>query len=157
LGNYTTDNFADLSVCRPLHWPAYEASAWRWAYQIARNQALKWIKVLNRSVPIWPTGDQEQLDEDEDALFDAIFPRYSPISIEEAFEEQILNHLIWESAKACLAQLAERERQILLMRYVQENTLDEIGEYYHINRARVHQILTAIHLKLRKRAKLDEV
>jgi RNA polymerase sigma factor (sigma-70 family) len=134
-----------------------ESSAWKWAYQIARNQALKRLKVLNRSVPVWQTRNQELLDEDEDALFDAIFPRYSPFSIEEALEEQVFNHLIWEAARACLLELNERERRILVMRYVEERTLDEIGAYYHVNRSRVYQILMAIHLKLRKRAKLDEV
>ena len=132
-----------------------ESSAWKWAYTIARTQALKRIKVLRRYIPVWQAAPKNLQDADESTQLDALFQQMSSFSIDESLEEQALNHLILESAKECLQELNEREKQILFMRYADNCTLDEIAERYQIKRPRVHQILTAIHAKLRKRAKID--
>jgi RNA polymerase sigma-70 factor (ECF subfamily) len=133
-----------------------DASAWRWAYQIARNQALKWIRTLKKTISIWETAETG-LDDDEYVLFDAKILLYSPISPEDALEDQVMNKLIWEAARESLSELPEREREMLIMRYVKDLTLEEIAHHYHIKRPRVHQILASIHHKLRKAAKLDEL
>lgn len=143
-----------------IHAPSFagehgESSAWKWAYRIARNQALKRIKVLLRYIPVWQAARKDLQEADEDTQLDDLFFQISPPAHDESLEEQVLNHLIWESAKRCLESLDEREKQILFMRYVDHCTLDEIAGRFKIKRPRVHQILTAIHVKLRKRARID--
>jgi RNA polymerase sigma factor (sigma-70 family) len=130
-----------------------DASAWKWAYQIARNQAHKWTKIYNRSVSVWERGQgtSEQDASDESELFDDIVLIYSPSSPEDALEEQVLNILVWQAAQQYLAQLSPRERKILELRYVQQCTMEKIAEIYGVKRSRVHQLLTAIHLKLRSK------
>jgi len=130
-----------------------EASAWKWAYQIARNQAHKWIKIYSRSVSVWDKGKGvlEQDASDESELFDKIFLIYTPDSPEDALEEQVLNILVWKAAKQYLAQLPPREQKILELRHVQQCTMEEIAEVYGVKRSRIHQLLAAIHLKLRNK------
>lgn len=133
-----------------------EASAWKWAYKIARNQALKWLRTLNKTVSIWET-QTDATEKDETALFDVLFLRQSAYSPEDTLEEQVLSQLIWETAQKSLSDLSEREREIISMRYERNLTLEEIGQQFHVKRPRVHQVLAAIHHKLRKGAKLDEL
>ncbi len=133
-----------------------EASAWRWIYKIARNQTLKWLRTLKKTVSIWDTTNND-LTDDEYMLFDAIILFYSPISPEDTLEDQVLNKLIWESVRECISKLNKRDREIIKMRYMKNLTLEEIAQQYHIKRPRVHQILAAIHYKLRRAIKLDKL
>lgn len=124
--------------------------------EIARNQALKWLRTLNKTVSIWET-QTDATEKDETALFDVLFLRQSAYSPEDTLEEQVLSQLIWETAQKSLSDLSEREREIISMRYERNLTLEEIGQQFHVKRPRVHQVLAAIHHKLRKGAKLDEL
>jgi RNA polymerase sigma factor (sigma-70 family) len=134
-----------------------KASAWNWAYSIARNQALKRIKSYSRMVPILETvqenPDQEKL-EDEDALFkDSNLKNNSPC-LDHELELQVINRLAWQAACECYKELSPREREILDLRFVNDSTLEEIAQIYHIQKPRVHQLLVAIFIKMRKAAKL---
>lgn len=133
-----------------------EASAWQWAYKIARNQAFKWLRTINKTVSIWETC-RDDIEKDEAALFDVLFLSQSPFSPEDALEEQVTRKLIWEAAQRTFSELTEREQEFILLRYEQNYTLEEIAQKFHIKRPRVHQVLAAIHHKLRKSAKLDEL
>jgi RNA polymerase sigma factor (sigma-70 family) len=135
-----------------------EASAWRWAYNIARNQALKWIRSYRRMVPIWETrqeNPEQENFEDEDALFEAIILKNNPASPEDELEIQVINLLIWQAVRECLSELTPRERKILELRFVRDCTLEEIAQIYNVQKPRVHQLLANIFCKLRKAAKLD--
>ncbi len=133
-----------------------EASAWQWAYKIARNQAFKWLRTINKTVSIWETN-RDDIEKDEAALFDVLFLVRNPFSLEDALEEQVTRKLIWEAARSNFSELTEREQEIILWRYEENYTLEDIAQKFHIKRPRVHQVLAAIHHKLRKSAKLDEL
>jgi RNA polymerase sigma factor (sigma-70 family) len=136
-----------------FHGEHNEASAWKWAYQIARNQAHKWAKIYSRSVSVWERIPLDlELDTlDESELFDEIVLIYAPSSPEDAFEEQVLNMLVWQAAQQYLAQLSPREKKLLELRHVQQCTMEQIAEKFGVKRSRIHQLLTAIHLKLRNK------
>lgn len=133
-----------------------EQSALRWVHKIARHQALKWVRTLKKTISVWEVTQQD-LKTDEYTLFDDLLLAYSPISPEDGLEEQVVNKLIWEVIRECIAKLDEREREIINMRYIKDLTLEEIAQRYQIKRPRVHQVLGAIHHKLRRAAKLDEL
>lgn len=129
------------------------SSAWQWAYQIARNQAHKWVRIYQRSMSVWEKvlADSEYESRDESELFDAILLVYEPRSLDDSIEEQVCNLLVLQAARAYLAQLSPREQEILRLRHDEQYTMERIAEVYGVKRARIHQILTAIHLKLRRK------
>lgn len=135
-----------------------DASAWRWAYNIARNQALKWIKSYRRMVPIWEIrreNPEQEKFEDEDALFEVIILQIDPPSPEDELEVQVMNLLVWQAVRECLPKLTTREREILDLRFVKDCTLEEIAQIFHVQKPRVHQLLAGIFCKIRRAAKLD--
>ncbi len=133
-----------------------DSSAWQWAYTIARNQALKWLRVTRRTVYL-PDPQGKDSDEGQDEILHSLILRFNPASMEESVEDQALERIVLENLLSCLQHFNQRERLVISWRYQYQLTLEEIAERLHVRRPRVHQIITRIHQKWRKAAKLDEI
>ncbi|MEW6335952.1 MAG: sigma-70 family RNA polymerase sigma factor [Acidobacteriota bacterium] len=92
----------------------------------------------------------EPVDEDGEAEFGDLLEQY----VVPGTDEEILRSSFEETLREALAQLTEKERQILAMRFGLENdqplTLREIGEELGISRERVRQIENQALAKLRR-------
>jgi RNA polymerase primary sigma factor len=71
------------------------------------------------------------------------------------FEEEVLNDILKDQVNKLLTDLAEREREILKLRYGLDgydiHTLEEIGQSFNITRERVRQIEKRTLAKLRSK------
>jgi RNA polymerase primary sigma factor len=78
-------------------------------------------------------------DEDDTSLGDFVEDTSSPTALDVAAAEMRKNHV-----EQALAELGERERQVLALRYGldggEQHTLDEVGRMFDITRERVRQI-----------------
>jgi len=135
-----------------------EVSAWSWAYSIARNQALKWIRISRRTEPILDIRrenlEREQFD-DEEALFEIVISENNRTGSKDALEIDVIEKLIWKAVYLCILQLEPKDRELLDLRYARGYTLEEIAQIHHITKPRVHQRLDRIIRILRKAAQLD--
>ena len=118
-----------------------DASAWTWAYQIARNQALKWTKTKTREIHFPDSNDGLSIDEEK--LYRMVH-QYNPTNMPSSVEDQVIERLFREKAKEILAKLSRRERIILHLHYDKEWTFKQIADYLKISPPRVTQILKNI-------------
>jgi RNA polymerase primary sigma factor len=92
----------------------------------------------------------EPVDEDGEAEFGDLLEQY----VVPGTDEEILRSSFEETLREALAQLTEKERQIIAMRFGLENdqprTLREIGDELGISRERVRQIENQALAKLRR-------
>lgn len=121
-----------------------DPSAWAWAYQIARNQALKWIKTRGHEVHTRkPGGSDLDIDVDEEQLYrmaNRYDPDREPLSVEQEAEYRIFR----AKAIEILQKLSPREQLVLRLYYEKEMTLKEIADFIHVTPARVTQIMQNI-------------
>lgn len=121
-----------------------DPSAWAWTYQIARNQALKWIKTRAHEVHIQkPSGPDLDLDVGEEQLY-RMASRYDPDSEPLSVEQEAEYRIFREKAFEILHKLSPREQLILHLYFEKEMTLKEIAEFVHVTPARVTQIMQNI-------------
>lgn len=118
-----------------------DGSAWTWAYQIARNQALKWIKTRTREVDFPHTSDGSEINEEK--LYRMV-QRYNPVQIPVAVEDQVIERLFRQKAEEILRKLSDRERLILYLHFEMEWTFKQIAEYLKVKPPRVTQIMQKI-------------
>lgn len=118
-----------------------EASAWAWAYRIARNQALKWSKTKRRDIQFPESSDG--LNVDEEKLYRMV-SRYNPGDVPVSVDEQVEDRLFREKAVEILGRLNEREKLILYLHYEMEWTLKKIAEHLNISPPRVTQVMQSI-------------
>lgn len=118
-----------------------DASAWTWAYQIARNQALKWIKNKAHEERFPETSDG--LDVDEEKLYRMV-QRYNPVQVPAEVEDQVIERLFRQKAEEILRKLSDRERLILYLHFEMEWTFRQIAEYLKVKPPRVTQIMQNI-------------
>lgn len=121
-----------------------DPSAWAWTYQIARNQALKWIKTRGHEVHTRkPSGSDLDVDVDEEQLYrmaNRYDPDHEPLSVEQEAEYRIFRAKAFE----ILQKLSPREQLILHLYFEKEMTLKEIADYIRVTPARVTQIMQNI-------------
>ena len=117
-----------------------DASAWGWAYQIAWNQALKWIKVRKREVFFSQAIDS---DVEEEQLYKTAL-RYNPNNEPVSIEEEVIDLEFRAKAMEILQKLSPREQLILRLFFEKELTLKEIAKFIKVTPARVTQIMQDI-------------
>lgn len=125
-----------------------DSSAWKWAYTIARNQALKWLKIRKREIPFSDNGGDGDPGADAYLAFQAIND-LSPNCLDRGMEDQVIERLLQEKMMELFHLLDERERQILRLHYADGWTLKMIASHLKVTPARITQILQGILRKFR--------
>ena len=142
---------AILTIC--LHAGEYrgrhgDPSALKWIYRIAGNQALKWLKTLQRTIH-FPDSDPSNGSGGEEELMTlvAIQRHLDPNSM--SVEEMVFERIFRDQVLFFISTLSRRERLILFLRFEMQWTFNQIAEFIHVKPARVHQILQSIFMKCR--------
>lgn len=121
------------------------SSAWGWAYRIARNQALKWLKSTRREIRFPEAGD-ENVDAGDTQTQRTIL-HFNPNLDTGTVEEQVLEKMFREKAIEIIRQLNRRERVILYLHYEKGWTFRQIAEHMKVKPARITQIVQNIQRK----------
>lgn len=119
-----------------------DASAWGWAYKIAWNQALKWIKIEKREVPFSQVIDSA-VDAEEEQLYKTAH-RYNPDNKSVSVEDDLIVREFRAKAMEIVLKLSPREQQILHLYFEQGLTFKEIAKLIKVTPARVTQIMQDI-------------
>ena len=128
-----------------------EASARKWIFDIARNRALRLIKITKA------TSAHISLDDDQNDKNDEGTSNLSGIQFvaSDNTEDQALDAIFIQEVSLYAGTLSERERSIIAMR-VEELTIEEIGENFRLSKPRISQILHGIVRNARHRFGMDE-
>ena len=118
-----------------------ESSAWAWAFQVARSQAIKWVKTRKREVRIQEMDDGYDLSEE---ILYRMVVRYSPDDEPVSVEQRVEERLFREMAAEILQKLNKRERLILHLHFEKDWTLRQIAEYLNVKPPRITQIMQNI-------------
>lgn len=125
-----------------------DSSAWKWAYTIARNQALKWLKIGKREIPFSDTGGYEDPSTTAYLTSQAIND-LNPNYLESGVEDQVIERILREKMMELFQLLDEREKKILSLHYAEGWTLKRIASHFKVTPARITQILKGILQKFR--------
>lgn len=128
-----------------------EASAKKWVFDIARNRAMRLMKI-SKAASAHISLDDEQNEKDDEGT-----SNLSGIQFEasENTEDQALDAIFIQEVNLYASALSDRERAIIGMR-IEELTLEEIGENFRLSKPRISQILHGIVRNARHRFGIDE-
>ncbi|MEW5938925.1 MAG: sigma-70 family RNA polymerase sigma factor [Chloroflexota bacterium] len=127
-----------------------DSSAWEWAYQIARNQAIKWLRITRREIHLPDAGD-DYLETDESQLH-SIIVRFDPNLLPDTVEDQVMERQLRGKAEEIIRQLSQRERLILWLHFEKDWTFKQIAARLNVKPARITQIMQGIQRKCQSAA-----
>ncbi len=133
-----------------------DLSAWEWAYRIAHNRAVKWVKSGKRTIPFPKPPDDTGQEYDHEEYLHLLLIQYTPQALPESVEDEVINRMMITEIRAAISRFSPRERLIIAWRYDDGLTLEEIACRLKIKRPRVHQILAKIHRELRNHINLED-
>lgn len=133
-----------------------DLSAWEWAYRIAYNRAVKWVKSGKRTIPFPEPPDDTGPEYDHDEYLHQLLIRYTPQALPVSVEDEVIKRMMITEIMAAISRFSLRERLIIAWRYDDGLTLEEIACRLKIKRPRVHQILAKIHRDLRNNLNLED-
>lgn len=134
-----------------------EASAWGWAYRIARNQANKWLKAQKRFVQVTDDSDDSDDFTDDENLTRLAF-RTDPDWIGQTVylvEDQALERILMSQMEECFTLLSQREKKVLRMYFSEDMPMEAIAQHFGVTRTRIHQILHGVYKKCRSNMKVE--
>lgn len=128
---------------------AGESSAWKWAYTIARNQALKWLKAGKREISFSDAGGNDNDPDIGVNIASRAINNPHLNRLEDGVEDQVIERMFLERARELFQGLDDRERKILALRFDEGWTLKKIAAHLNLTPARITQILQGILQKFR--------
>ena len=136
-----------------------DASAWRWAYQVARSQAHKWLRTRKRIVTVvHDDRDEDSLTEEE--RFTLFAHKVDPDWIGRTkyeTEDQALEQILVDQMIECFKHLNQRERQVVHMYHFENMSLEEIACCFGVTRTRIHQVLHGAYKKCHALMGLEQI
>jgi RNA polymerase sigma factor (sigma-70 family) len=128
-----------------------DASAWQWAYKIARSQAHKWLRACKRLVDVSVDTDNMCTLTEEERL--TLFarrtdPEWIGRTIYE-IEDQAFERILVDQMRECYELLTPRERLVVHLYHFMDMTLEEIAHQLGVTRTRIHQVLHGAYKKCR--------
>jgi RNA polymerase sigma factor (sigma-70 family) len=137
------EEIADHSIVQVLvHIQEYrgehgEKSAWAWVYQIARSQALKWLRTIRGEIQRFPDTD----DDPDPQVYYITQALLRNTLYMKTVEEQIDEKLLTEKLIEIVQHLEARDREILYLYFVEGWKKNKIAARLNITPARVTQIM----------------
>lgn len=122
-----------------------DSSAWRWAYEIVRNQTLKWLKIresessLQNGLGDGPDSEEQQIH--------FLISRFNPDLAPDSVEDQVIERMFRERALEIMQRLDGREKLILTLHFEQDWTFKQIANRLRVTPARIAQIMQGIRQK----------
>jgi len=130
-----------------------EASAKSWMYTIAINEAARVVKLNRRFVN---SIDDDNSDDGDPAVPGGSRRTYGLIQEgRRSVEEQAENSIFFKSISSNIQRLSFEERNMLILRFENEFTFEQIGHEIGRTKPRAKQIIDGVVAKIRKALGLD--